>query len=152
MAKPKKSDISLKGLEQLPGYLFRRLHQTAVAKFTIEADKFGITPVQWAVLFATHKTPGLDQSMLSREIALDAATVGGVIDRLETRQFIRREIASHDRRLKILFLTGDGEQLLKEALPVVLEMQEWLLSPLTAKEQIQFTQWMLKLINRHEEI
>lgn len=152
MAKPKKSDTSLEALEQLPGYLFRRLHQTAVAKFMVEAEKFGITPVQWAILFAVHKTPGLDQSMLSREIALDASTVGSVLDRLESRQFIRREIAAHDRRLKILFLTEDGNQLLTQASPVVLDMQDWLLSPLTPKERVQFTQWMLKLINRHEEI
>jgi DNA-binding MarR family transcriptional regulator len=152
MAKPKNSEVSLEGLQDLPGYLFRRLHQTAVAKFSIEVDQFGITPVQWAILFAVHKTPGLDQSMLSREIALDAATVGGVINRLESRQLIQREVSAQDRRLKILYLTNEGRKLLSQALPIVLDMQKWLLSPLTPKEQVQFTQWMLKLINRQEEI
>jgi DNA-binding MarR family transcriptional regulator len=151
MAKPKNSEVSLEGLQDLPGYLFRRLHQTAVAKFSIEVDQFGITPVQWAILFAVHKTPGLDQSMLSREIALDAATVGGVINRLESRQLIQREVSAQDRRLKILYLTNEGRKLLSQALPIVLDMQKWLLSPLTPKEQVQFTQWMLKLINRQEE-
>ena len=89
MAKPKKSDTSLEALEQLPGYLFRRLHQTAVAKFMVEAEKFGITPVQWAILFAVHKTPGLDQSMLSREIALDASTSMKLLDLLIGRHSSR---------------------------------------------------------------
>jgi hypothetical protein len=66
MTKAKKSKDQI---QEMPGHLFRRLHQIAVAKFALETDAHKITPVQWAILQATHDNPGLDQSTLARQIA-----------------------------------------------------------------------------------
>lgn len=145
MSNPPSSQSSL---QQIPGHLFRRLHQIAVAKFTLEAEPFGVTPLQWAALDAIKRMPGVDQSALSRDIALDTSTVAGVIYRLEARGLIRREASSADKRLRVLFLTDDGRDLLDRATPVVMDMQHWLLDPLNAKEQAQFMALMLKVVNR----
>lgn len=135
-------------LQQIPGHLFRRLHQIAVAKFSLEAEPFSLTPLQWAALDAIGRKPGVDQSTLSRDIALDTSTVAGVIYRLEARGLIKREASDADRRLRVLFLTDEGRDLLVRATPVVMEMQHWLLGPLSSKEQSQFMELMLKLVNR----
>ncbi|MDR7096024.1 MarR family winged helix-turn-helix transcriptional regulator [Hydrogenophaga laconesensis] len=135
-------------LQQIPGHLFRRLHQIAVAKFSLESEPFGLTPLQWAALDAIERKPGVDQSALSRDIALDTSTVAGVIYRLEARGLIKREASATDRRLRVLFLTDEGRDLLVRATPVVMEMQHWLLDPLNAQEQSQFMELMLRLVNR----
>lgn len=135
-------------LQQIPGHLFRRLHQIAVAKFSLESEPFGLTPLQWAALDAIERKPGVDQSTLSRDIALDTSTVAGVIYRLEARGLIKREASATDRRLRVLFLTDEGRDLLVRATPVVMEMQHWLLGPLNAEEQSQFMELMLRLVNR----
>lgn len=136
-------------LEDLPGHLFRRLHQLAVAQFTAEM-KDGLTPIQWAALMATAQRPGLDQSTLSREIYIDTSTVAGVLDRLEVRGLIRRKPSVDDRRLRLLYVTDEGETLLKNATVAVLEMQERLLDPLSPKERGLLMDLMLKLIRRLE--
>lgn len=136
-------------LEDLPGHLFRRLHQLAVAQFTAEM-KDGLTPIQWAALMATAQRPGLDQSTLSREIYIDTSTVAGVLDRLEVRGLIRRKASVDDRRLRLLYVTDEGETLLKNATVAVLEMQERLLDPLSPKERGLLMDLMLKLIRRLE--
>lgn len=142
------SPTNLNSLQQIPGHLFRRLHQIAVAKFSQEVEPFGLTPLQWAALDAIERKPGVDQSTLSRDIALDTSTVAGVIYRLEARGLIKREASAADRRLRVLFLTEEGRDLLVRATPVVMEMQHWLLDPLSAKEQSQFMEMMLRLVNR----
>lgn len=138
-------------LDDLPGHLFRRLHQLAVARFTAEMDDAGLTPIQWAALVTTSQRPGLDQSTLSREIFIDTSTVTGVLDRLEARGLIQRRPSPDDRRLRLLYLTDEGAALLKQASVLVLGMQKWLVEPLTAPERAMFTQLMLKVLDRLEK-
>jgi DNA-binding MarR family transcriptional regulator len=134
----------------LPGYLIRRVNQLLVAQFFEETIKHNITPVQWVALCATQTSPGLDQITLSREIALDTSTVAGVVDRLELRGFIQRKPSSIDKRVKLLFITKKGLSLLNKTSPKVIELQDWLLSPLTANEKKVFLKSLHKIIDRGE--
>ena len=137
-------------LDEMPGHLFRRLHQLAVARFSAEMDQAGLTPIQWATLMTTSQRPGLDQSTLSREIHIDTSTVAGVLDRLETRGLIQRKPSPDDRRLRLLYLTEEGESLLEQATVAVVNMQEWLVEPLSKSERKVFMQLMLKVLHRLE--
>lgn len=137
-------------LDAMPGHLFRRLHQLAVARFSSEMDQAGLTPIQWAALMTTSQRPGLDQSTLSREIHIDTSTVAGVLDRLETRGLIQRKPSPDDRRLRLLYLTEEGESLLEQATVAVVNMQEWLVEPLSVSERKVFMQLMLKVLHRLE--
>lgn len=141
-----KRDISL---DQLPGHLFRRLHQLAVARFTADMEKVGLTPIQWAALLTTLQRPGLDQITLSREIYIDTSTIAGVLDRLETRGLLQRKASPDDRRVRLLYVTEEGEALMKDANAAVLNTQEWLMEPLTRSDRAQFTELMLRVLNRH---
>lgn len=136
-------------LEELPGHLFRRIHQLAVAQFTANM-KDGLTPIQWAALVTTAQRPGLDQSTLSRQIYIDTSTLAGVLDRLEARGLIQRRPSADDRRLRLLYVTPEGESLLENATISVLETQERLMEPLSASERGLLMDLMLKLVHRLE--
>lgn len=137
-------------LDALPGHLFRRLHQHAVSRFTVQMESVGITPIQWAALLTTRQRPGLDQSTLSREICIDTSTVAGVLDRLETRGLIQRKASPEDRRLRLLYVTEEGQALLQDANTAVLETQEWLMQPLTPDERTTFMDLMRRVLHGHE--
>ena len=137
-------------LDQLPGHLFRRLHQLAVARFTADMETISLTPIQWAALVTTAKRPGLDQSTLSREIHIDTSTVAGVLDRLEARGLIERKPSPDDRRLRLVYLSEQGQTLLVEATAAVLHMQDWLLEPLSASERGLLMKLMLKVLDRRD--
>jgi len=134
----------------MPGYLIRRVNQLLVAQFFEQPDDQNITPVQWAALCATQAAPGMDQITLSRDIAIDTSTVAGVIDRLEKRGLIKRQPSDSDKRVKLLFITKKGENLLNKTTPKVIELQDWLLSPLPAKERKAFLSQLQTLIESHE--
>jgi DNA-binding MarR family transcriptional regulator len=135
--------------DKQPGHLMRRMHQISVGIFMSEAESTGLTPVQFAALQAVSQQPGIDQKTLAKVVALDTSTTGGVIDRLEAREFIERRASDQDRRVRLLFLTPEGEKKLDEALPVMLSAQEKILSPLSAAEQQTFMQLLSQLVNEN---
>ncbi|PUE22413.1 hypothetical protein B9Z38_16275 [Limnohabitans sp. MMS-10A-160] len=137
-------------LEELPGALFRRLHQFAVARFTGEMGDLGLTPIQWSALLTTQQRPGLDQTALSKEIFIDTSTIAGVLDRLESRGLLERKASPNDRRVRLLNVTKQGDALLKKANVVVLDTQQWLMEPLSSAERRMLMSLMLRVLDRHE--
>ncbi len=117
--------------QQAPGHLIRRAHQRAVAVFMEETAEFDVTPVQFAIVNALIDTPGVDQVTLAARVALDAATSGSVIGRLEARGWLRREVAAQDKRRRLLWVTPAGETAAHAMKPAVARVQERLLAPLT---------------------
>ena len=100
-------------LEQRPGYLIRRLHQIHVALFQEKCAAFEITPLQYSLLTALAKRGTADQTTLALDIALDRTTTTGVLKRLQSRDFVDRATAHHDRRSQACRLTRAGAALLR---------------------------------------
>jgi len=100
-------------LEQRPGYLIRRLHQIHVALFQEKCAGFEITPLQYSLLTALAKRGTADQTTLALDIALDRTTTTGALKRLQSRGFVDRATAHHDRRSQACRLTRAGAALLR---------------------------------------
>ena len=122
------------------GHLIRRLQQqsTQVFQARTQAAGFDFTSVQFAALDAISEQPGIDQATLAATIFFDRATIGGVIDRLEGKGLVQRTMSAHDRRVRLLNLTPEGEKLLASSRPVVEALQSDIQGALTEKEQAAF--------------
>jgi DNA-binding MarR family transcriptional regulator len=131
---------------QAPGHLVRRAHQRAVALFMEETAGFDVTPVQFAILNELIDQPGADQVTLAARVALDAATSGSVIGRLEARGWIRRVPDSRDRRRKLLWVTPAGEAAALQLRPAAQRVQERLMAPLSQAEVTQLKSLLAKLV------
>ncbi|MGG7566215.1 MarR family winged helix-turn-helix transcriptional regulator [Rhodovulum sp. DZ06] len=126
--------------QDMAGHVIRRLHQASSALFQsrMKAAGFDLTPVQFAALDAVAAAPGIDQAGVAARIAYDRATIGGVIDRMERKGLLAREVSRRDRRARELRLTRDGEAVLEAARPVVRGLQDEILSDLDDAERVQF--------------
>ena len=124
----------------MAGHLIRRLHQQSTQVFQARTQAAGIdmTSVQFAALDAIAQQPGIDQAGLAATISFDRATIGGVIDRLESKGLVLREVSAQDRRARQLRLTPEGEQMLASVRPVVEALQADILAPLSPSEQARF--------------
>ncbi len=131
---------------QAPGHLVRRAHQRSVAIFMEEMAEFDVTPVQFAILAALLDRSGEDQVTLAAHVALDAATSGSVIGRLEARGWIRREPDQRDRRRKLLWITPDGERAALQMLDAAQRVQDRLVEPLTPDERAQLMHLLARLV------
>ncbi|MDZ7812497.1 MAG: MarR family transcriptional regulator [Ideonella sp.] len=139
-------------LDTLPGHHIRRLHQIAVAVFLQETEAHGVTPVQFAALQAVANTPGLDQRSLAARIGLDTSTLANVVDRLETRGWMQRNASPEDKRVRLLSLTHEGEQLLTGVLPDMHRAQERILAPLPKAERKEFMRMLRTLVDANNEL
>ncbi len=130
----------------MAGHLIRRLHQQSTQVFVqrTQAAGFDLTPVQFAALDAIHAHPATDQARVAELIAYDRATIGGVIERLEQKGWIRRVVSERDRRARELSLTAKGERVLAALLPIVRDLQDEILPSLTSAERAS----LLKLVRR----
>ena len=140
------------GLENTPGYYIRRLQQIAVAIFLQETEGFGLTPVQYAALETIGSFSKIDQRSLARQIGQDTSTIGGVIDRLESRGLVLRNPSENDRRVHLLTLTNEGKNTLQKVSPAVKKAQELILTPLNSKDQIEFMRMLKILVNQNNEL
>jgi MarR family transcriptional regulator, lower aerobic nicotinate degradation pathway regulator len=138
-------------LTDMPGHLIRRLQQIASALFLDQAKAFDFTPVQYAALVAIQTHPGLDQTTLCNEIALDRSTIGDVVSRLEKRGLISRTNGAADRRTKSLHITAAGRRMIRDIEPAVAATQRLILAPLKASERSAFMGMLKHLVHLNNE-
>jgi MarR family transcriptional regulator, temperature-dependent positive regulator of motility len=132
----------------MPGHLVRRMHQASQAIFDAQMATAGIdlTSVQYAALAMIGATPGIDQASLASAIAFDRPTTGGVIDRLEAKGFVRREITKADRRMRHLYSEPAGKAVLDAATPVVRSVQGLMLEGLSESERATLLRLLSKAL------
>ena len=83
---------------------------TKASKPHIEAiaSDFDLTAVQaWTLKLLVVDAPAA-MSELAGALGCDASNVTAIIDKLESRGFVERRAAAHDRRVKTLVVTANG--------------------------------------------
>ncbi|GHF66689.1 MarR family winged helix-turn-helix transcriptional regulator [Seohaeicola zhoushanensis] len=132
---------------RMPGHLVRRLNQISTGLFMERMASAGLTltPVQFAALNALADRPGIDQATLAGMVAYDRATLGKVVDRLEERGALRRDVSPTDRRARVLELTEAGHALYQSALPHVQAIQPQILTGLNEEERARLIELLEKV-------
>lgn len=95
---------------------------------------FGLTPPQWAALTALQQAGPMSQIDLGRSIAMDPATMQGVVVRLISRGYVVRGPDLHDRRRNQVSLLQPGYDVLAAAAPSVARAERELSGRLSAME------------------
>lgn len=78
----------------------------------------GLTPSQFEVISSLGNTPGLPLSRLAEITLITKGTLTGVIDRLEKKNLVRREVSPVDRRSFVATLTPAGLSVFHQTFPV----------------------------------
>jgi MarR family transcriptional regulator for hemolysin len=73
----------------------------------------GITRSQWWVLAYLSRKDGMPQTQLAQELDLGKVALGGLIDRLQAGRLVKRRSDPTDRRVKRVFLTEDGRDVIE---------------------------------------
>src|SRR2546425_9237503 len=73
--------------------------------------EFDLSPMQCHVLHLIEPGRPLPMSRLADTLSCDASNVTRLVDRLESRDLVRRQPSPQDRRVKVLQLTPTGARL-----------------------------------------
>lgn len=120
-------------LDDLLLYRVNRLLSVAGGLVTRLCEgRFGITRREWRVLALLAHDEGLLSSQLAERAQLDRARTSKAISSLVAKNLLQRQPRPGDRRQAALALTDAGRALHAALYPLVVEINQTLLSPLTA--------------------
>ena len=103
-----------------------------------------ITATQFATMAKSYELGPVSQNELGRATAMDAATVKGVIDRLQGRGLMATAPDASDRRRLMVSLTEQGRQSFEDMSEAGLRITDETLAPLSQGEQ----RVLLKLLKK----
>src|SRR6188472_4364509 len=101
-------------LDEQIGFLLRVAMQNHTAIFTSQMME-GLTQTQFASLAKLYEVGPCSQNHLGRLIYLDAATIKGVVDRLNGRGLVTATSDPHDKRRRAVTLTDEGRRVTEAA-------------------------------------
>jgi DNA-binding MarR family transcriptional regulator len=101
------------------GYLLRQAHQAFRAAAQVELVPLGLTLPQYSILSVADAEPGLSGAELARDSMLTPQTTNEIITLLVTANLLERRPDARDKRLRRLFVTAAGRDLVARARPAV---------------------------------
>ena len=130
-------------LQDQVGFILRKAHQRHVAIFA--AHIADLTPPQFAALAKLSDVGETSQNQLGALIAMDAATIKGVIDRLKARGLV--EVGKHevDKRRLMVGLTEAGRAAIARLVPLAERITAETLAPLSPREVATFLKLLAKI-------
>ena len=92
-------------------FILSKANQRVYSTFKSRLQPYGLTPMQALLLNALYEEEGLAAGELGKRLALDSATLSGVMDRMEENGWITRNAFKEDRRVLNIHLTDKSRQL-----------------------------------------
>ena len=130
-------------LQEQVGFLLRKAQQRHVSLFA--ASISDLTPPQFAALVTLGDVGDCSQNQLGQMVAMDAATIKGVIDRLKARGLVALGEHDTDRRRIVVRLTAAGRETVEALLPRAAAITAETLAPLTAREAATLARLLSKI-------
>jgi len=143
-----------KTLQNLPGHQIRRLNQISTHLFSkhMQDSGYDITPVQYAALLAIKVMPNSDQVQIANYISYDKVTIGGVVERLQRKGLISRDVNERDKRARILNITNEGIHMISQVDAVIEQIQQDILKMLDEEEQQTLMRLLRKATQSPKEV
>lgn len=131
-------------LEDQVGFLLRLAMQRHFTLFNQEMVG-ELTPGQYACLVKLAESGPYSQNQLGRLVALDTATIKGVVGRLRTAGLVETTLDPNDRRRVIVNLSAHGREIIPQAIERGRVITEKTLAPLSERERTRFLKLLHKL-------
>ncbi|ULL15045.1 MarR family transcriptional regulator [Paenibacillus sp. H1-7] len=130
----------------LLGKAYRRMVQLLLQRF----KPFNITPEQWSVLCRLQGNDGISQKELAARADKDPPTTTRILDVMERKGWVRRELNAEDRRSFGVYSTPEGVKLAQQL--TAIELQTLLDAARDIpKEQLELFKQLLRQISQAAE-
>jgi DNA-binding MarR family transcriptional regulator len=117
-------------------FLLAKAYQRAHSAFKQKLAPFGITPVQQLILMVLGEEEFLSPAEVSERIAMDSATLSGVLERMAEGGLIRREENPGDRRSIRVSLSAKAKKMQEDLAEQRKAINEELTEKLSLEERL----------------
>ena len=118
----------------------------SLLRSALGAEGIKVTPAQSGILFLLKRKDGLTMTELGKALAIDNATITGLVDRLERDGFVRRNKSASDRRALNISITPQGIEEVNRAKIVIKRVNESIKTGFSAGEIETFKKILLNIV------
>ncbi len=109
------ADIDTSYLQSLVGYNTRRASLAIIGLFLQRMAPYGLRPVDFSILSLVRHNAGITSRQLCAQLDILPPNLVAMVASLLERGLVERQPHEKDRRAMRLFLTPEGEALMREA-------------------------------------
>ena len=125
-----------------PVFWLKRTYMCMRNAFDEELSEFNLTTSQFEILGYLYQTDGLEQKQLQICTGVRAATLTGILDKLETRDLISRIPSDEDGRAKIVRMRPEGAALFAQLFDTMHRFEDKMLLGFSIAERALLTDWL----------
>lgn len=103
------------------GRLVKLVFQSLLRNIDGRMQPLGLTALQWEPLILIHVGIADTVAALARESQVNCASMTRMLDRLETKELLRRRRSSVDRRVVHVDLTPRGRKVVGQIMPLAID-------------------------------
>ena len=132
--------------------LVRRCFHVCMAMVEDSVAAADLTRLQYGILAYLNKQdgePGIDQNSLAARLGIERSHVSLLLEELELRGLLDRQVNGADRRARVLRLTTKGENLFARLRPNNVVANDRILEPLEPNERKLFLDMLLRIVDRN---
>lgn len=132
-------------LERNFGFILHDVARLLRTTYDRRVRELGLTRSQWWVLTHLFRKDGITQSELAEMLELEKPSLGRLLERLEAKGWVRREMDARDRRAKRVFLTSAAETPMRVMRKIAAGVREDALSGLSTADRDRFVDALLTI-------
>ena len=117
-------------------FILSKANQKVYGTFKARLLPYGMTPMQGLVLHALYEEEDLSAGELGRRLALDSATLSGVLDRMSEAGWIVKSTVREDRRVLSIKLSDKSQKLRDEFIRETEKLNRKVLSVFSTEERL----------------
>lgn len=117
------------------GFLLSQLGYEVARRFGQLMRTVELEPRHFALMRAIEAAEGQPQNALGDFLRIPPSSLVVVIDHLEQRKLVERRPDPNDRRARLLYLTAEGKQVLKEATELAMGFEATVCRGFSAEER-----------------
>ncbi|MCI9596258.1 MAG: MarR family transcriptional regulator [Firmicutes bacterium] len=132
-------------IEECINFLLTGAQHRVFIKMKKSLKELGLTPIQYGVLKCIWQFDMSNPKEIAEFLGVENSTVSGILDRMEGKGLLEREIDVNDRRHIIIRLSDSAKELEKSVDRIVLEVNQKVLEDFSEEEIVQFKQYLRRV-------
>ena len=116
-------------------YLLTTAQRRVFQAMSARLEPYDVTPVQYGVLYYLWETDIHTPREIADRLQLENSTISGVLERMEKKNLIERQVSKKDRRYIEVVLTDKGASLKDAVLRTVEQFNDDVMTAFSPEEQ-----------------
>ncbi|RJX38122.1 MarR family transcriptional regulator [Paenibacillus pinisoli] len=127
------------------GFMMGVTYRKLTALLQQRLKDYEITPEQWSVLYTIVRSQGLIQKEIADRTHKDKPATTRILDHLESKGLIFKEVGKQDRRSFLVYCTDKGRKVIEATIPIEAGMTDVVKAVLSENELVHLMDMLMRI-------